>query len=33
MELEDSLPCLQQPALVPYPDPEAFRPHLPVLGS
>jgi len=29
MEPEGSLPCLQQPATGPYPEPDASSPHLP----
>jgi hypothetical protein len=31
MELEGSLPCSQQSATGPYPDPDASSPHLPTL--
>jgi len=31
MELEGPLPCSQQPATGPYPEPDEFRPHIPKL--
>jgi hypothetical protein len=29
MEYEGSLPCLQEPATGPHPEPDTFVPHLP----
>jgi hypothetical protein len=31
MEPDGSLPCLQEPAIGPYPEPDAYSPHLPNL--
>jgi len=31
MKAEGSLPCSQQPATGPYPEPDTTKPHLPIL--